>query len=220
MVSVGDISVTVNWSAQERQLADELAAGLTIVVNVRKSGPHRKLVPWLAGQKLITYVGHAGQYHDWPGSDFANPFYREASRNRERSIAHYRRWLDEHPELLRRIADGELTGRALGCWCAPLDCHADILAAKVNDGLNLPRAGLRVGSVYEIRSRNLIFAAYLGDGYFKGIREKLGHCGLDVEVLGFTVKRVIREVGRVDLNVSDEMLLSELDAIENRELND
>lgn len=30
-------------------------------------------------------------------------------------------------DLLDRIAAGELKGRALGCWCAPLACHADVL---------------------------------------------------------------------------------------------
>ena len=86
-------------------------------------------------------------------------------------------------------------------------------------GPDVSSAELKVGSVYEIYSRNLMFAVYLGDGYFKGIREKLGDRRLDVEVLGFTVTRVIREVGETALNVSDEGLFSALEAIENREQN-
>jgi hypothetical protein len=27
----------------------------------------------------------------------------------------------------------ELRGKILGCWCAPLPCHADILAEVAND---------------------------------------------------------------------------------------
>jgi hypothetical protein len=27
----------------------------------------------------------------------------------------------------------ELKGRVLGCWCAPLACHGDVLAQLAND---------------------------------------------------------------------------------------
>jgi Domain of unknown function (DUF4326) len=121
-----------SWTEEERRLADALAAGCTGVVNVRKSGPHRWLVPWLVERELLTYVGHAGRWHDWPASPFANPFYREAKQDRQGALVRYERWLVGQSRLLRRIADGELTGRALGCWCAPLGCHADVLAARAN----------------------------------------------------------------------------------------
>jgi hypothetical protein len=45
-------------------------------------------------------------------------------------VRRYREWLDEQPALLARISNGELTGRALACWCAPQPCHADILAER------------------------------------------------------------------------------------------
>lgn len=69
----------LRWSAAERELAQQVLRGRTVVVNVRRGGPHRDLVP----------------------------------------------------ELLERIQSGELTGRALVCWCAPQACHADVLAAHV-----------------------------------------------------------------------------------------
>jgi hypothetical protein len=116
------------WSADERALGRHVLDGDTVVVNVRKSGPHRHLVPWLVDTGLLSYVGHAGNRHSWPESDFANPFVREAKLDREQMVQHYRDWLAEQPELLRRIKSGELTGRALGCWCAPKPCHADVLA--------------------------------------------------------------------------------------------
>jgi hypothetical protein len=118
-----------SWTDDERQLADALTAGHIIVVNVRKSGLHRRLVPWLIERDLLTYVGHAGSRHEWPASPFANPFYREAKQDRQGAVVRYAAWLASQPHLLRRIADGELTGRALGCWCAPLACHGDVLAA-------------------------------------------------------------------------------------------
>jgi hypothetical protein len=111
----------------ERQLADEVLAGRGAVVNVRRAGPHARLVPWLSDSGLLVYVGHAGRRHAWPESDFANPFHREARVDREGMVARYRDWLAGEPDLLARLAGGELRGRALGCWCAPLSCHADVL---------------------------------------------------------------------------------------------
>jgi hypothetical protein len=118
------------WTAAERDLALGVLDGRTVVVNVRRAGPHRRLVSWLRSQRMITYVGHAGPRHSWPGSDFANPFVRQARIDRGVMVRRYREWLDEHPDLMARIRDGELSGRALGCWCAPQPCHADVLADR------------------------------------------------------------------------------------------
>jgi hypothetical protein len=126
------------WSRAERSLATALLNGWAVVVNVRKSGPHKHLVPWLVERDLITYVGHAGNRHSWPESDFANPFVREAKLDREAMVRHYRSWLDDQPELLRRLRAGELSGKALGCWCAPEPCHADVLAEKANAAQRRP----------------------------------------------------------------------------------
>ncbi|MGH3799140.1 MAG: DUF4326 domain-containing protein [Pseudonocardiaceae bacterium] len=119
------------WTAAERELAVQVLGGRTVVVNVRRGGPHRHLVPWLLDQGLLSYVGHAGSRHSWPQSDFANPFVKQAGIDREAMVRHYREWLDAQPELLARISGGELTGRALGCWCAPQPCHADVLAERL-----------------------------------------------------------------------------------------
>jgi hypothetical protein len=120
---------STRWTAVERELAIAVLSGETVVVNVRKAGPHRRLVPWLVAEDLLTYVGHAGPRHDWPESDFANPFVRLAGKDRATMVDRYRNWLDERPDLLRRIPE-ELAGRALGCWCAPAACHADVLAEE------------------------------------------------------------------------------------------
>lgn len=118
------------WSDDERERADALLDGHTVVVNVRKGGPHKHLVPWLEEAGLLTYVGHAGPRHHWPESEFASPFLREAKVDREAMVRHYEKWLDEQPNLLAKLREGELTGRALGCWCAPEPCHADVLAKR------------------------------------------------------------------------------------------
>ncbi|MGI8311108.1 DUF4326 domain-containing protein [Saccharopolyspora hattusasensis] len=119
-----------SWSDDERERADALLDGHTVVVNVRKGGPHKHLVPWLEEQGLLTYVGHAGPRHHWPDSEFASPFLKEAKVDREGMVRHYEKWLDEQPNLLTKLREGELSGRALGCWCAPKPCHADVLAHR------------------------------------------------------------------------------------------
>jgi len=120
------------WSDDERERAAQLLDGHATVVNVRKSGPHKHLVPWLLDEGLLTYVGHAGNRHSWPASDFASPFVQEAKQDRRKMVRHYEQWLDEQPELLDRLHRGELSGRALGCWCAPEPCHADVLARRAD----------------------------------------------------------------------------------------
>jgi len=117
------------WTAAERELAIAVLSGETVVVNVRKAGPHRRLVPWLVEEGLLTYVGHAGRRHQWPESDFANPFVKLAGTDRATMMSKYREWLHDHPRLIRQLP--ELVGRALGCWCAPAACHADLLAEEV-----------------------------------------------------------------------------------------
>ena len=47
------------WSRAERSLATALLDGWPVVVNVRKSGPHHNLVPWLVETGRLRYVGHA-----------------------------------------------------------------------------------------------------------------------------------------------------------------
>ena len=118
-----------SWTEAERELASAVLTGETVVVNVRRAGPHRRHVPWLVGAGLLTYVGHGGTRHSWARSDFANPFVRMAA-DRATMVRNYRDWLHEHPDLVRRVP-GELAGRAIGCWCAPLTCHGDVLAEEV-----------------------------------------------------------------------------------------
>ncbi|AIJ21168.1 DUF4326 domain-containing protein [Amycolatopsis methanolica] len=114
-----------DWTDEERDLARRVRDGHAVVVNVRKSGPHKHLVPWLVEHDLITYIGHRGNRHSWPESDFANPFVKEGKTDRAAMVRHYREYLDGRPDLLARL--DELSGRVLGCWCAPEPCHGDVL---------------------------------------------------------------------------------------------
>ena len=57
---------------------------------------------------------------------WGNPFELGKDGDRATVIAAYRdHYPPSKPSLLGRL--GELRGKALGCWCAPLPCHADVL---------------------------------------------------------------------------------------------
>lgn len=62
-------------------------------------------------------------------SKWGNPF-PLTRYSREESIASYRTWLLGLPYLINSL--GELRGKDLVCWCAPLPCHADILLELAN----------------------------------------------------------------------------------------
>lgn len=84
---------------------------------------------------------------------FGNPFSHKAvSRaefrvaTRQEAIERYEAWLLQQPQLIARIKR-ELRGKILGCWCAPLACHGDVLARIAND-LSVPRAAIEQISLF------------------------------------------------------------------------
>jgi len=114
--------------------------GRVSVVSVRGLAP---------GDPSVVYVGRACA--GWPGSPLGNPFRLSRSVGRARSIRCYRSWLWAsvvQPALagrplpaweasvwaaLRALAVRVAAGESvvLGCWCAPLPCHGDVVAACV-----------------------------------------------------------------------------------------
>ena len=59
-------------------------------------------------------------------SKWGNPFQIGRDGTREEVIACYRDWVQAQPALLVEIPT--LRGKTLGCWCAPNQCHGDVLA--------------------------------------------------------------------------------------------
>ncbi len=60
-------------------------------------------------------------------SKWGNPFRVGVHGNRDQVIEKYKAWLHTQPRLLAALP--ELRGKVLGCWCKPLACHGDVLAA-------------------------------------------------------------------------------------------
>lgn len=70
------------------------------------------------------------------GSIWGNPFVIGKDGTRKEVIEKYRNYLDGN-ELLKSKLD-ELRGKTLGCFCAPLACHGDVLIEKIEEDLFRP----------------------------------------------------------------------------------
>lgn len=66
-------------------------------------------------------------------SKWGNPFVIGRDGSRDDVIRKYKAWLESQPQLVTQVRS-ELRGKVLGCWCAPMPCHGDILAAIANQG--------------------------------------------------------------------------------------
>lgn len=62
---------------------------------------------------------------------FGNPFVIGKDGTREEVIEKYRGYVLGSPELLEKLP--LLRGMVLGCYCAPLSCHAGVLVEMVKE---------------------------------------------------------------------------------------
>ena len=105
------------WTDAENELRDLLDQGQTIVVHLRD---HERLIDWATDRDLFVRVDR--------NTRWGNPFVLDDDGERDTVIAAYRdHYLPHKRSLLARL--DELRGKALGCWCAPDACHADVLYA-------------------------------------------------------------------------------------------
>jgi hypothetical protein len=83
----------------------------------------------------VVYVGRAMYRGGWQlaASPLANPFRPGSDGSREQVVAQYRDYLLGRPDLVALLP--ALRGRTLGCWCAPLPCHADVIAQLADAGV-------------------------------------------------------------------------------------
>ena len=81
--------------------------------------------PLVVHCKKSKYDVYCGRPSKW-----GNCFEIGKDGNRKQVIEKYRKWLAHNPELLKDIK--ELKGKVLGCWCAPLLCHCEVLAELAN----------------------------------------------------------------------------------------
>lgn len=95
----------------------------TTVVNIRT-------------HKYDVYIGRAGCGNVVPHCDgyFGNPFSVSRDGGHERAISLYRDYFLKRllidPIFAARVE--ELRGKRLGCFCAPKNCHGNIIADYLN----------------------------------------------------------------------------------------
>ena len=65
-------------------------------------------------------------------SPLASPLRPGRDGTRREIVARYRDYLLARPDLLALLPG--LRGRRIGCWCAPLACHADVIAELADAG--------------------------------------------------------------------------------------
>ena len=103
------------------------------VVNVRDFKPRQ-----------FIYVGRYCRSWGLAGHPLANPFKLSPAHASERHarrhcLQQYREWLDALPNkdaLLQALAaQVKEMDVPLACWCAPLACHADVLAELIEEAL-------------------------------------------------------------------------------------
>lgn len=111
--------IFATWSDDERDLLKRLRDGETIVVSLRS---HTNLIAWATDAGLYERVDRK--------SPWGNPFVLPDDGTRDQVIEAYAEYYLPHkPSLLAKIES--LQGKALGCWCAPELCHADVLKAAI-----------------------------------------------------------------------------------------
>ena len=68
-----------------------------------------------------------------PPSKYVHVNVKWRVETREEAITEYERWIwSPAQDTLRADMRRELAGKDLVCWCAPLDCHANIIAEIAN----------------------------------------------------------------------------------------
>ena len=64
-------------------------------------------------------------------SKWGNPFVIGRDGDRAEVVRKYDQWLRAQPELVAAVKS-ELRGKDLVCYCAPAQCHGDVLHAVAN----------------------------------------------------------------------------------------
>ena len=64
------------------------------------------------------------------GSKWGNPFRVGPDGTRAQVIEKYRAWLRFQPHLIGALK--ELRDKRLGCFCAPLPCHGEVLVSLLS----------------------------------------------------------------------------------------
>lgn len=78
-------------------------------------------------QDCDVYIGRRCYMGGWQleQSKWANPFTIKKCGSAEEAVRQYKEYILSRKELISALP--ELSGKTLGCWCAPNPCHGDVL---------------------------------------------------------------------------------------------
>lgn len=102
----------------EATVIDLVVAASSFVVHSRHS-------------KYDIYIGRPSKWGN-PFSHLQNTLAEFKVDTRNEAISRYSDWIKNQPDMIA-MAKKELKGKVLGCWCAPLPCHGDILFKIANE---------------------------------------------------------------------------------------
>ncbi len=103
----------------------QLQTGKTVVATMRM------INAVLIDHDLITYAeDHRLAVRIDRQTDWGNQFVMSSEASRDLVCDRYENYLHANPALMARIPS--LKGKCLMCWCHPLRCHGDTLAALAN----------------------------------------------------------------------------------------
>ena len=83
--------------------------------------------------KYDVYIGRPSKFGN-PYTHLENTAAPYVVESREDAIRLFEEWIRTQPELMA-AAKVELKGKVLGCWCAPLACHGDVLVKDSQRGI-------------------------------------------------------------------------------------
>ena len=101
-------------SEEERDMIEDCKNGNTVVININK---HFHVLKWAEDNNKMQRVDRY--------SEFGNPFYLDSDGDRDHVCDAFGRFLEDKTSLHIKVKG--LKGKVLGCHCAPLRCHGEIL---------------------------------------------------------------------------------------------
>lgn len=112
-----------------------------VLALAERSGAEIKEVP--AYTRVVHCKRHPYNIYGARPGPYGNPFshklgtlarYRVATR--DEAVERHVEWFLSNPDLIEQVKR-EMTGKVIGCWCAPQRCHCDIYARVCNEAAGL-----------------------------------------------------------------------------------
>jgi len=126
------IELIIAFPGADRPVLAEIAA--------RSGASIKEVAPFT---RVVHCKRHPYNIYAGRPSPFGNPFSHEVGTlaqyrvgSREEAIERHAAWFLSNPALIERVKR-ELTGKVIGCWCAPKRCHCDVYARVCNEAAGL-----------------------------------------------------------------------------------